>query len=249
MLAPEVRILLRKELRQLVRNRGAMLTALFLPVLIMLIVPLAQILGVNPDRPPELGFAKDSLPPGLAAVGKDPLAFMRLLLMPLVGMGGMLTPALTASYTFIAEREARTMELLVALPVRVGQILLAKLLAVLALATPVCLALLALDAGLLLARGMGSIGYVIALLVLVLSSLAFSSTTALLVSLLARDIRTSSNLNGIILTPFIFVSFAVVLLVPGVILAAAITAGMFILGTAGALLFAMRVITFERMLR
>jgi ABC-type transport system involved in multi-copper enzyme maturation permease subunit len=250
MLEREVRILFRKELRQLLRNRGALLTALFMPLLLMLIVPLMQILGVKAHGTNEVPIPPEaSLPPGLMAVGRSPVAIMRLLITPLMSMGGLLTPALTASYIFISEREGRTLELLVALPVRVGQILLAKLLAILALAAPVCLGLFAVDAVLMLARGMGSPGYVMALFVMVLGSLAFSSSTALLVSLLARDIRTSSNLNGMVLTPFIFGSFAVVIIVPGATLSAAVLAGAFIAGTAVVLLIALRVVTFERMLR
>jgi ABC-type Na+ efflux pump permease subunit len=250
MLAREVRILFRKELRQLLRNRGAMLTALFLPVLLMLVIPLVQILSANAPRPRELHLPEGvSLPPGLADMGKDPRIFLRVLLTPLMSMGGLLTPALTASYTFIAERETRTLELLVALPVRVGQILQAKLMAILALAGPVCLVLFGVNAGLLLARDLGSPAYVLALLVMVLASLAFSSSTALLVSLLARDIRSSSNLNGIVLTPFILGGFFVTVMVPGATLATALMAGAFIVGTVAVLLIALRVVTFERMLR
>ncbi|WP_224240247.1 ABC transporter permease [Hyalangium gracile] len=250
MLAREVRLLLRKELRQLLRNPGAMLTALVLPVLLMLVIPLAQILAAHPDRMKELNIPPEvSLPPGLLATGKDPVAIMRLLLTPLLAMGGLLTPALTASYTLLSERESRTLELLVALPVRVTHILQAKLLAILALAAPVCLGLVAVDAGLLLARGLGSPGYVLALLVMVVGALAFSSSTALLVSLLARDIRTASNLNGVVLAPFIVGSFAAVVLVPGEALSAAVLAGAFLAGTAVVVLLALRVFTFERLLR
>ncbi|HYI02029.1 ABC transporter permease [Hyalangium sp.] len=250
MLAREVKILFRKELGQLLRNKGAMLTALFLPLLLMLIIPLAQVLAVNPDHPKELPIPPDvSLPPGLAEVGKDPLATVRLLLTPLISMGGLLTPALTASYIFISERESRTLELLVALPVRVGQILQAKLLAILALSAPVCLGLFAIVGGLMLSRGLGSPGYVVAMFIMVAASLAFSSSTALFVSLLARDIRTASNLNGLVLSPFLLGSFIVMAVVPGTTLASAVIAGGYLLGTAVVLLLALRVVTFERMLR
>jgi len=250
MLAREVRILFRKELHQLLRNKGALLTALFLPVLLMLIVPMAQILGVKLDQPNELPIPPEvSLPPGLAEVGKDPLVVVRLLLTPLISMGGLLTPALLANHTFISERESRTLELLVALPVRVGQILQAKLLAILVLSAPVCLGLFAVVAGFMLSRGVGSPGYVLVMAVMVAASLAFSCSTALFVSLLAQDIRTASNLTGLVLSPFVIGGFVVMAMVPGTTLASAVLAGAFLLGTAVVLVLALRVVTFERMLR
>jgi ABC-type Na+ efflux pump permease subunit len=250
MLAREVKLLLRKELRQLMRNRAALLTALFLPMVLILAVPLAQILGMSALQDKQLPASTGAaIPADVLAAGRDPRVILQLLLAPLLAMGAMLTPALTANYIFIAERENRTLELLVALPVRVGQILLAKLLAVLILAAPVCLGLFAVDAGFMLARGTGTVGYVLTLLVMLLGALAFSTSSALLVSLLARDIRTSSNISGMLLTPFIFASFGVVMVVPGAILSAAVLAAVFFLGAAGTFLFAMRVVTFERMLR
>ena len=41
----------------------------------------------------------------------------------MVAIGGLIVPSVAASYTVIAERERRTIELLVALPVSVGDIL------------------------------------------------------------------------------------------------------------------------------
>lgn len=250
MLAREVRILLRKELRQLLRNKAATLTALFLPLLLMLIVPLAQVLGVKPDQPKELHLPEGVwLPPGLAMVGTDPRVVVRLLLTPLISMGGLLTPALLANHTLTSERESRTLELLVALPVRVGQILLAKLLAILALAAPVCLGLFAVVGGFMLSREVGSPGYVLTVGVMVAASLAFSCSTALFVSLLAQDIRAASNLTGVVLSPFVIGGFVIMAVVPGTTLASAVLAGGFLLGTALVLVLALRVVTFERMLR
>lgn len=250
MLAREVRILLRKELRQLLRNKSATLTALFLPVLLMLLVPMGQILGVKPDQPKELHLPEGIwLPPGLSMIDTDPLVVVRLMLTPLISMGGLLTPAIMANHTFISERESRTLELLVALPVRVGHILQAKLLAILALAGPLCLGLYAVDAGFMLSRGIGSASYVLTVAVMVVASLAFSCSTALFVSLLAQDIRAASNLTGLVLSPFVIGGFVIMAVVPGTTLASAVLTGGFLLGTAVVLTLALRVVTFERMLR
>lgn len=250
MLAREVRLLFRKELRQLLRNRGAMLTALFLPLLMILLMPLAQIASMSTATPKDLRLPPEvELPPGLAELREDPRAILWFILTPLIATGSLLCPAVTASYIFISERETRTLELLVALPVRVGHILLAKLLAILALAGPVSLGMLCVDAVLLLERGLGSPGYVLMLVVMLLCALACSTSTALLVSLLARDFRSASNLNGMVLGPIVLGSFGLMTVVPGATLAAGVLAALYAAGAGVTTLLAMRVVTFERLLR
>jgi ABC-2 type transport system permease protein len=250
MLAREVRILFRKELRQLLRNRGAMLTAIFLPLLMILLMPLAQISSMSTATPKDLHLPPEvHLPPGLSELRQDPRALLWFILTPLIATGSLLCPAVTASYIFIAEREARTLELLVALPVRVGHILLAKLLAILALAVPLSVGLLCVDAVFLLKRGLGSPGYVLMLTVMLLCALACSTSTALLVSLLARDFRSASNLNGLVLGPLILGSFGLMVVVPGGAVAAGVLAALYAAGAGVTTLLAMRVVTFERMLR
>ncbi len=250
MLAREVRILLRKELRQLLRNRGALLTAIFVPLLMILIMPMAQISTMSSGKLHDLRLPEGMLlPPGLANLREDPRALLWFILTPLIATGCLMCPAVTATYTFIAEREARTLELLVALPVRVGHILQAKLLAILALAMPVCLGLVGVDAWLLLSRGLGSVGYVIALGAMAVAALACSSGTALLVSLLARDFRSSSNINGLVLSPIILGTFGLMAIMPGATLAAGVLAALYAVIAAVTTLLAMRVVTFERLLR
>ena len=250
MLAREVRILFRKEWRQLVRSRGAMLTALLLPIILLVIVPGLQMLGLKTGAAKPVNLPPGvELPPGLREMAENPLAMMRAMLVPFIALGGLIVPSVTASYILITERESRTLELLVALPVRVGQILLAKLLALLALASLVTLALFAIDAGLILWLQVGSPGFVLALLALLLASLTFSTTTALLVSLLARDFRTANNVNGLLIGPTILVCFTVVLAVPGPTLTALLLAALFSLGSVVATFVALKVVTFERLLR
>ena len=249
MLEREVRILFRKEWRQLLRSRGAMGTALLLPFLMLVILPGLQMVGVRAGATGSMHLPPGvAMPPSLQALLLDPTAMMRTMLVPFIALGGLIVPSVSASYIIISERESRTLELLVALPVRVGQLLLAKLLALLALATLVTLVLFSVDAVLLLVLDLGSPGFVGALLLVLLSTLAFSTTSALLVSLLARDFRTSNNLNGLLLGPCILLCFAVVLTVPGPTLAALLLAGLFTLGSGVSLLVALKVITFERLL-
>jgi ABC-type transport system involved in multi-copper enzyme maturation permease subunit len=253
MIAREVRILMAKEWRHLFRSRGAMLTALFLPVLFLLIIPGTQMLalsaGADLNNNPPLP-ADAPLPPGLAALDDDPNTVMRVLLLPLfVTIGGLMVPSITAIYTMIAERENRTIELLVALPVRVGQILLAKLLVIVMLAGGITFTLFLIDAVLILVLGIGSIGYVLSLLLLLIAALAYSTASALLLSLLARDFRTANNLSGALLVPTIFLCVGVLLFVPSGGFQILLLAALFVLAAGIATVIALRVVTFERLLR
>ncbi len=251
MLSREVRILFGKEWRQLLRSRSAMLTALLLPVLMLVVVPGLQMVAASAGNPAAGANIPRGvmLPPGLEAMRDDPKAMLRALLPVFIALGGLIVPAVTASYTLISERESRTLELLVALPVRVGQILLAKLLALLALAGVVTLMLFSIDAGLILALELGSVGYVLALLAVLLSALTFSTASALLVSLLARDFRTSNNLNGMLIGPTIIACFALIIALPSPTLAALVIAALFTAGAGASIFVAMKVISFERLLR
>ena len=250
MLEREVRILFGKEWRQLLHSRGAMLSALLLPLLLLVIIPGLQMLGLSARTTPGLNLPPGvPLPPGLQEWVNDPKAMMRAMLVPFIALGGLIVPSVTASYILITERESRTLELLVALPVRVGQILLAKLLALLALASLVTVVLFSIDAVLILALEVGSIGYVLGLLAVLLASLTFSTTSALLVSLLARDFRTANNINGLLIGPVILVCFLAMLVVPDPRVTSLLLAVLFALGAGIATFVALKVITFERLLR
>ncbi len=54
MIARELRVLIKKEWRQLLRSRGAILTALFLPTLLLAIIPSIMLLGASSVPPGEM---------------------------------------------------------------------------------------------------------------------------------------------------------------------------------------------------
>ena len=144
-----LRVLMRKEWRQILRSRGALLSALLFPLFFLLLLPVGQMLAAT--LPATAGSFKSDLPagvplpPGLAAIGEDPKALIRGLILPLfITIGGLIVPSMTATYTLIGERENRTLDLLVALPVSIGQILLAKLLVIVGLAGAVTLTIFAM---------------------------------------------------------------------------------------------------------
>jgi ABC-type Na+ efflux pump permease subunit len=248
MMSARLRALVGKELRQVRRSKGALLSATLLPVLLMVVIPLAEILGMRGSTTSLDLPANSSLPPGLEGVTSNPTQFFIQALLPLfITLGGLIVPSISATYTVVAERERRSLELLIALPVRLQDILLAKLLAMVALAIIVVLPLFAVDAVVLLVTGTVSPGDVGLLLLVLLAALSCSIGIALLLALLARDFRTANNLNGAMLGPLIVVTLAVLFGVPGPARLLVLSAVLAAVG-AGAYLVGLRWLTFERYL-
>jgi ABC-2 type transport system permease protein len=243
----EVRILVRKELLQLVGSRGALWTTVLLPILFLLLAPAPYLLLAS-VLPLEAIQAVPMLSLGGSAGG--PSAVVRALVLPLCLLaGGLLVPSSTATYTLIAEREQRTLELLVALPVRIGQVLLAKVLVVAMVTIGVCAALFGVDAALIMGLKIAGPGYVAALGTLLLAALVFATASALLIALLARDLRTANHLATAFLFPTMLGGAAVLVAVPGEIARLLVLAALLLVGAATALWVALRVVTFERLLR
>ena len=224
---PPVRILLHKELIQIGRSRGALISATLLPLLVMTVTPILVLFTLR---------------------GTDSTGFyVRVMLPMFITLGGLVGPSVSATYTVIAERERRSLDLLMALPVSVGDILMAKLLAVLVVAAAVVLPLFAIDMLMLVILGVVPIVDVVLLLSLLLAALACSIGVALLLALLARDFRTANNLNGALVGPMIVLTIGILFLVPGpgryILLIV-----LLVLVGAAATEAAMRWITFERYL-
>ncbi len=243
----EVPILVRKELLQLLGSRGALWTSVLLPILFLLLAPAPYLLLAS-VLPAEEIQAVPMLQLGGGAGG--PHAVVRALVLPLCLLaGGLLVPSSTATYTLIAEREQRTLELLVGLPVRIGQVLLAKVLVVATVTIGVCAALFGVDAALIMGLGIAGPGYVAALGTLLLAALVFATASALLIALLARDLRTANHLATAFLLPTMLGGSAILVAVPGEITRLLVLAAVLLIGAATALWVALRVVTFERLLR
>jgi ABC-type transport system involved in multi-copper enzyme maturation permease subunit len=242
----EVAALYRKELRQVGRSRGALISAGVLSLLMIVVVPSMQLAAIAFG-----GSAVRPLPPlplpGLADLGQPTRMFTHLMLPMFVALGGILVPSIAAVHTVVVERERRSIELLIALPVRVGDILAAKLAANLTLALATLGPLLLIDVVALTALGLATPGYVASLYLVLLGALACSIGISLVVALLARDFRTANNVNGVLIGPLIMVVLAVLLLAPGAIQLPAL-AGVLLLIGAVALVGGLRWLTFERYL-
>lgn len=184
----EARVLVAKELRQALHSKGALLTGLLVPIGSLLVAP-AQLIYSSRSAGPAAVFAISNFELPLLTV-----------------MCGLVVPALAAVYTFVNERERRTLELMLASPIRVQDIFVAKLAAAFALTAGVTLPLYLIQSGVILWQGIGDLRGIVLRLVLLLSALACSLGYALLVALFARDFRTTSNLTGALVLPMIFMT-------------------------------------------
>jgi ABC-type transport system involved in multi-copper enzyme maturation permease subunit len=242
----EVRILLKKEWRQLTANRGAMAGAFLVPVFALGVLPLFLMLSVR-NAPPSKMPAGGSI--GLfAEVGHDPTRLPVALLPMLVSFVGVILPTMLVTYLVISERETRTLELLVALPVRIDQLLRAKLLAVIIATSSATVPLVAIDCVVAVASGLGTVSDVLGLPFLLVCVLGFSTSAALLVALLARDWRTANSVAGFFMVPALLLTMAGTAVLPGgwvrpvVIGIAFAVAGLVIARVA------LRSVTFERLM-
>ena len=239
--------LLWKEFRQLPRKRGAMLSATLFPLIFLVIVPLINMLALR-DASGANAPVGVNLPPGVGAMSRDPRAMLSGFLLPFMVMtSGLMLPSLLATYTIIAERERRTLELLVALPVSVKDIILAKLTAVLAVGLSVCLPLLVMDSAAMIAFGFGDVGDALLLLWLLLAALAYSTASALLIGLLAKDFRTANNITGALVGPLILVAMGIMMYLPAVV-APLLRGALLWLAAVAAAVASLRYFTFERLL-
>lgn len=238
-----VRSLLWKELRQVGRNRMALLTAAFLPFIILFLAPIQILLQLR------LAGVK-ALPtnsfPGIDMNDPNQLA-LQLVYPVLFVLGGLLLPTLTTTYAIVAERERHSLELLVSLPVTVSEILAAKLLMVLTVTALVGLPYVAAVLTLLVVLGLGGPEVVPALLAPFVAAVICSTALSLVLTLLARDFRSANNLNGVFFVPILLASLGTLALAAGP--ARTYVLALVLLGIGAiALLIALRWITFERYL-
>jgi ABC-2 type transport system permease protein len=239
-----VRALLWKELRQVGRNRTALLTAAFLPFVILFIAPIQILFQLRLIGPRGL---PGSVPfPGVTSSDPDQL-LLQLIYPVLFVLGGLLLPTLTTTYAIVAERERRSVELLIALPVSVSEILAAKLAMVLVVTGLVGLPYLAVLLTLLIAIGIADLSAVPSLLAPFSGAVVCSTAISLLLTLLARDFRSANNLNGVFFVPVLVLTVATLGIVGGPARTYVLSAVLLVIA-AVAVLAAVRWVTFERYL-
>ena len=242
-----IRSLLWKETRQIGRNRTAMLTAALLPFIILFLAPIQLLVAMHFGGGPAIDQLRDSPLPGFADV-TDPRQLLVQFFYPmLLVMGGLLLPSLTTTYAIVAERERRSLELLISLPVTVGEIIAAKLLAVLAVTALIGLPYVAIVVTLLLVLGVAGPATIPALLAPFIAAVACSTGISLLLTLLARDFRTANNLSGAFIVPALLLTVGTLGAVGGPARTYVLAVLLLALGAA-AVFAALRWVSFERYL-
>jgi ABC-type transport system involved in multi-copper enzyme maturation permease subunit len=242
-----IRSLLWKETRQLGRNRTAMLTAALLPFIILFLAPVQLLVAMHFGGGPGIEQLRDSPLPGFSDVTEPAQLLLQFFYPLLLVVGGLLLPSLTTTYAIIAERERHSLELLLSLPVTVGEILAAKLLAVLAVTALIGLPYVAIVLTLLLVLGIADAATIPALVAPFIAAVACSTAISLLLTLLARDFRTANNLNGAFVVPALFLTIATLGAVGGPARTYAVALVLIALG-AVAMYAALRWVSFERYL-
>lgn len=208
MRASSIRSLLWKETRQLGRNRTAMLTAAMLPFIILFLAPIQLLVAMHFGGGAGFEQLQDSPLPGFADVSDPKQLLVQFFYPMLLVIGGLLLPSLTTTYAIVAERERRSLELLISLPVSVAEILAAKLIAVLAVTALIGLPYVAIVLTLLLVLGVAEAATIPALLAPFIAAVACSIGISLLLTLLARDFRTANNLSGAFAVPVLLLTIA-----------------------------------------
>ena len=187
--APPVRALIRKELREYRHHRMIVLTATILPIA-FLILPIANLLMFDPES--SLGGIN-------LAVGQAMFCFF---LTPVI------IPATMAAFSVIGERDQGTLEPLLTLPLTDGQFLAGKVLAIIAPAIACSTVIYVVYMGVVVAASRGEIraaaldwtwtlGFVLLTPLLAL----FSTLVGMAFSARAKDIRVAEHLSGLILLP------------------------------------------------
>lgn len=216
MIHNEIQLLFWKEVRQLTRNTAAMLSSLFMPAVLVVLAPVLALLAgrTQPYRDLAVPPLTRTLP-GLDVVHDGQGYFLYVTLPLLFVLAALLTPILSATHTLIVERERRSLELLMALPVLIGDILAAKLAANLATAVATIVPMFLVDAVVIMTLTGAGMAYVAGALFLLVSTLVAAAGVSLLMALLARDLRTATMLGGLLAVPPMLMTSLCVVFVPG----------------------------------
>jgi ABC-type transport system involved in multi-copper enzyme maturation permease subunit len=212
----EVRLLFWKEVRQLTRNTAAMLSSLFMPAVLIVLAPVLALLAsrTQPYRSLQVPSLTSSLP-GFDLVHDGEGYFLYVTLPFLFVIAALLAPILAGIHTLIVERERRSLELLMALPVVVGDILAAKLAAILATAIATIVPMFLVDAVVIVSLTGAGMAYVTGALFLIVTTLVASVSASLLMALMARDLRSATSLGGMLSVPPLLLTGLCVVFVPG----------------------------------
>ncbi|HZU12924.1 MAG TPA: ABC transporter permease [Chloroflexota bacterium] len=233
--------LLRKEFRQIIRSRRTVLAAAAIPLLMLTFVTGGDILTLK------LGFGHHPIYLLSSARSISASTLLRHETLPvLVTISGMVTPSIIMGDALLGERERRTLELLVALPVTVADVVLAKVLAVVTFAAAVTIPLFAVNVLMVSAAGDASPTQDLALFILLLAAISYAVASSLLVATLAGEPRAANIISGLVLGPVVPFEGLILVGIPGLI-SVGICSAALALAASVALLWSLRLLSFERL--
>lgn len=233
--------LLRKEVRQLTRSKRTVAAAALVPALMLIFVTFGDIVTLR------VGFGSKPiylLSPARAVTGTYLLRHFTLPV--LITISALVTPSIVMGDVLFGERERRTLDLLVSLPVSAFDVVLAKLIAVLGFALMVTVPLFAVNVLIVSASGYGSTGQAVVLLELLFCAIGYSAASALFIALVANEARAANIVSGLMLGPVVPIEGVILTSVHG-LGAVTITAVGLLVVTAGALAWSFKLLSFERL--
>jgi ABC-type Na+ efflux pump permease subunit len=170
-----------------------------------------QPIVVSPPRPPTPALSQAQ---GVGTFDSPTQLFRNGLFPFFLFLAALMTPMSFAMQTVLTERDRRTLELLTALPVTSGEILGAKLITTVAVAAAVMLPLVAIDTVVIGVDGLGGAGVLVLDVLMLVTALAASTGSTLLIALLVREFRTTNNLAGFLALPVMAVFGGILFVVP-----------------------------------
>ncbi len=211
-----VRVIIDKEWAEVLKNKMILYTAGLMPALFV-VIPLVMLYMTNKEKGSLRGMENITSLPAFA--GMDPKSAAQVLLvnqfMFYFLMIPLIVPIFIASYSIIGEKQQRSLEPLLATPIRVWELLLGK---VLAAAMPaVALTWVAFAAYAVLARFVAtdlvygvivSPMWLLALIVLAPLFTVLSVSLAVIISSRVNDVRLAEQIGGLLVLPFVAVSIA-----------------------------------------
>lgn len=235
------RPLFRKEARQIMRSRRTVAAAALVPALMLIFVTGGDIVTLR------LGFGSKPIYLLSSAHSVSGAYLLRHFTLPvLITISALVTPSIVMGDVLFGERERRTLDLLVALPVSALDVVLAKLAAVILFALSVTVPLFAVNVAIVSTFGYGSVPQAVALFELMLAAIAYSATSALIIALVAGEARAANIVSGLLLGPIVPLEGLILTSTKGDVAISICAAGLAALAAA-ALYRSIRLLSFERL--
>jgi ABC-type Na+ efflux pump permease subunit len=164
----------------------------------------------------------------------------------LITISALVTPSIVMGDILFGERERRTLDLLVALPVSAFDVVFAKLVGVLLFAVCVTVPLFAVNVLIVDAAGYASPAQTFGLLQILICAICYSASSALVIAFVAGEARAANIVSGLLLGPIVPIEGLILGGIHGVA-AMTVCAAVLLCLAVGCLTWASRLLSFERL--